>query len=99
MPHLHRLSEISDRNREDFQGPGIYSPIGAVAYMAGRQRIGTVQDALVDDTHGKIRYLMVDDSGGDLEGARLIPIGLARLEDDGVYFDDLTTAQLAAMHR
>ncbi|MBB5235733.1 DUF2382 domain-containing protein [Deinococcus budaensis] len=99
MPHLHRLSEISSRHSEDFQDAGMYNPVGSTAYLAGRQAIGTVRDALVDDTYGRIRYLMVDADGGDLQGARLIPIGLARLEDDGVYFDDLTAAQLSAMHR
>lgn len=101
MPHLHRLSEISNRHSEDFQDAGMYNPVGSAAYLTGGQTLGTVRDALVDDTHGRIRYLMVDSggSGGDLQGARLIPIGLARLEDDGVYFDDLTASQLSAMHR
>jgi uncharacterized protein (TIGR02271 family) len=99
MPHLHRLSEISSRHSEDFQDAGMYNPMGATAYVAGGQRIGTIRDVLVDDDYGKIRYLLVDDDGGSLEGARIIPIGLARIEDEGVYFDGLTTAQLSSMHR
>ncbi|WP_216322681.1 DUF2382 domain-containing protein [Deinococcus aestuarii] len=98
MPHLHRLSDISSRHAEDFQDAGLYNPVGATAYGSSGQRLGTVRDALVDDTYGKIRYLMIDD-GGSLEGARLLPIGLARIEDDGVHFDDLTAGQLASMHR
>jgi len=78
----------------------MYNPVGSRAYLAGGQALGMVQDALVDDDHGRIRYLMVSaDGGGDMQGARLIPIGLARLEDDGVYFDDLSASQLSAMHR
>lgn len=99
MPHLHRLSDISSRFSQDFQDTGMYNPIGATAYVGGGQRIGTVRDVLVDDNYGKIRYLLVDDDGGSLEGARIIPIGLARIEDDGVYFDGLTSAQLASLHR
>ncbi|GBF07288.1 hypothetical protein DAERI_130118 [Deinococcus aerius] len=99
MPHLHRLSDISSRFSQDFQDTGIYNPIGSAAYISGGQRIGTVRDVLVDDDQGKIRYLLVDDDGGGLEGARIIPIGLARIEDDGVHFDGLTAAQLSSMHR
>lgn len=99
MPHLHRLSEISSRHSQDFQDAGMYNPMGATAYVAGGQQIGTVRDVLVDDSYGKIRYLLVDPDGGSLEGARIIPIGLARVEDDGVYFDGLSTAQLSSMHR
>ncbi|WP_019587186.1 PRC and DUF2382 domain-containing protein [Deinococcus apachensis] len=99
MPHLHRLSDISSRHSEDFQDTGMYNPIGAAAYIGGGQRIGSVRDVLVDDDYGKIRYLLVDDEGGSLEGARIVPIGLARIEDDGVYFDGLTSAQLDSLHR
>ncbi|GMA15830.1 DUF2382 domain-containing protein [Deinococcus metallilatus] len=103
MTHLHRLSDrwsdVSNAYREDFQDTQIYSPIGAPAYLTGQRQIGTVRDALVDDDYGKIRYLIVDDDGGSLNGALLIPIGYARIEDDGVYFDGLTSAQLDALHR
>lgn len=98
MTHLHRLSEISSQHSADFADTGMYSPVGSTAYMSGRQQLGTVRDALVDADYGKLRYLIVDRDGGDLNGAALLPIGLARIEDDGVYFDDLTTAQLAALH-
>ncbi|MFB9991059.1 PRC and DUF2382 domain-containing protein [Deinococcus oregonensis] len=99
MTHLHRLSEISSQHSADFQDTGMYSPVGATAYMSGRQQLGTVRDALVDDDYGKLRYLIVDRDGGDLNGGALLPIGLARIEDDGVYFDDLTFTQLDALHR
>jgi uncharacterized protein (TIGR02271 family) len=98
MTHLHRLSEISSQHSADFADTGLYSPVGSTAYMSGRQQLGTVRDALVDADYGKLRYLIVDRDGGDLNGAALLPIGLARIEDDGVYFDDLTTTQLAALH-
>lgn len=99
MPHLHRLSDIYSRHSEDFHGEGIYNPVGSRAYIAGSQQVGTVRDVLVDDDYGKIRYLIVDQDGGDLNGAALVPIGLARLEDGAVYFDDLTAAQFSALHR
>jgi uncharacterized protein (TIGR02271 family) len=99
MTHLHRLSQISSQHSADFQDSGMYSPVGASAYLSGQQRLGMVRDALVDDDYGKLRYLIVDQDGGDLNGAVLLPIGLARIEDDGVYFDDLTSAQLSSLHR
>ncbi|SMB95956.1 PRC and DUF2382 domain-containing protein [Deinococcus hopiensis] len=97
MSHLHRLSEISSRHTDDFQGT--YNPVGSTAYIGGGQRIGTVRDVLVDDDQGKIRYLLVDTDGGSTEGAYIVPIGLVRLEDDSVYFDELTSGQLAGLHR
>ena len=99
MPHLHRLSEISSRHSQDFQQAGIHNPVGQPAYLGGGQTIGRVADALVDDTQGRIRYLVVDQDGGDINGSALIPIGLARIENDGVYFDDLTSAQYSSLHR
>ena len=99
MPHLHRLSEISRSHAADFETSGMQSLMGASAVMSGGQSAGTVADVLVDDQFGKIRYLLVDNDGGSIEGARLIPIGLARIEDDGVHFDDLSQAQMTALHR
>ncbi|MFC4640278.1 DUF2382 domain-containing protein [Deinococcus hohokamensis] len=99
MPHLHRLSEISSRHSQDFQDAGIHNPVGQTAYISGGQTIGRVADALVDDTQSRIRYLVVDQDGGDINGAALIPIGLARLEDNGVFFDDLTSGQYSSLHR
>ncbi len=99
MTHLHRLSQISSQHSADFQDTGMYSPVGAAAYLSGHQQLGMVRDALVDDDYGKLRYLIVDQDGGDLNGAILLPIGLARIEHDGVHFDDLTSAQLSSLHR
>ncbi|UQN10051.1 DUF2382 domain-containing protein [Deinococcus sp. QL22] len=99
MTHLHRLSQISSQHSADFQDTGMYSPVGTPAFLSGHQQLGMVRDALVDDDYGKLRYLIVDQNGGDLNGAVLLPIGLARFEDDGVYFDDLTTSQLSSLHR
>jgi len=99
MPHLHRLSDIYSRHSEDFHGEGIYNPVGSRAYIGGSHQVGTVRDVLVDDDHGKIRYLIVDQDGGDLNGAVLVPIGLARLEDGAVHFDDLSSAQFSGLHR
>ncbi|BDP43103.1 hypothetical protein DAETH_30720 [Deinococcus aetherius] len=98
MPHLHRLSDISNSYREDFQDAGMYNPVGATAY-AGSRQIGTVRDVLVDDDYGKIRYLLVDDDNGSLNGALIVPIGYARIENDGVYFDSMNEGQLSSLHR
>lgn len=98
MPHLHRLSDISNSYREDFQDTGLYSPVGATAYAGGRQ-LGTVRDVLVDDDYGKIRYLLVDDDNGSLNGALIVPIGYARIENDGVHFDGMSESQLTSLHR
>ncbi|GGK40605.1 hypothetical protein GCM10008955_37980 [Deinococcus malanensis] len=77
----------------------MHNPVGQPAHISGGQTIGRVADALVDDTQGRIRYLVVDQDGGDINGSALIPIGLARIENDGVYFDDLTTSQYSSLHR
>ena len=99
MPHLHRLSEHSTSPGTDLDAAGMSSLIGSTAYLEGGHAAGTVRDVLVDDQVGKIRYLLIDDAGGTVEGATLIPIGLTRLEGDGVYLDGVTPAQLTALHR
>ena len=97
MTHLHRLSELS--SSRSMEQDGGYNPIGEVAYGSGNQRIGTVRDVLVDDDYSKIRYLIVDTDADSGSGAVVVPVGMARIDDNGVYFDGVSAAQLGQMHR
>ncbi|MGI8747222.1 MAG: PRC and DUF2382 domain-containing protein, partial [Deinococcus sp.] len=65
----------------------------------GNQRIGTVRDVLVDDDYSKIRYLIVDTDVDSGSGAVVVPVGMARIDGNGVYFEGVSAAQLGQMHR
>lgn len=81
-----RLFPIS-QSAHDLNGHD--NPVGQKAYgMAGKQ-MGTVREALTDET-GRIRYLIVDASSWFVAKEIMVPVGMARITDDGVYFDDLT---------
>ena len=70
---------------------------------AGRQRIGKVDELLVDTAAMKVRYLEVDLAEDVLDGREkkriLIPIGHARLDpdDDRIFVDSLNPSSIAAM--
>ena len=52
---------------------------------------------IVEDTTGRIRYLIVDAGGWFSSKEVLVPAGLARIVGDDVFFDSLTQAQVEAM--
>lgn len=52
---------------------------------------------MVEDTTGRIRYLIVDVGGWFSSKEVLVPAGLARIVGDDVFFDSLTKAQVEAM--
>ncbi|PYE47694.1 YsnF/AvaK domain-containing protein [Deinococcus yavapaiensis] len=93
-----RLVTLYDLQRDggyDLRGEGIYDPTGEAAYTTDAGRVGTIRGALVDPDGGhKIRYLVVDTNTRLV----IVPIGYARIEDDGVHFDGLTHERLAALH-
>ncbi|MFC6591244.1 PRC and DUF2382 domain-containing protein [Deinococcus lacus] len=91
-----RLSDLS-RDEQLNMGDGIYSPIGNAAYGVNGDKVGTVRDALVDPSTGAIRFLIVDVGGWFSSKEVLVPVGHARIDDSGVYFDSLTKDQVGAM--
>ncbi|GGK18778.1 hypothetical protein GCM10008955_10230 [Deinococcus malanensis] len=81
-----RLFPIS-RSAHDLGGLG--SPVGQKAYGMGGSQMGTIREALTDET-GRIRYLVVDASSWFVAKEIMVPVGMARITDDAVYFDELT---------
>ncbi len=93
QPQLALLSELTRTHGDALTGEGVYLPNGSVAYGTNGEKIGTIRDALVDPSSGKLRYLITDVGGWFSSKEVLIPVGHARITDDGVYFDNLTREQ------
>ena len=74
-----------------------YDPSGKPAYGSDGSKVGKVDSAILDSNSGKMRYLVVDTGGWFSSKQVLVPVGMARLEDDGVYFDGLTKQQVKDM--
>ena len=93
---LIRLSELNaaDYNLND---NSIYNPVGGTAYGYNGEKIGSVRDALVEPSTGRIRFLLVDVGGWFSSKEVLVPVGYSRIDDTGVYFDNLTKDQVKAM--
>lgn len=96
MSQLIRLKDIQATHR-DLIGDDYYDPTGKNAYGAGEEKIGKIEGALVEDSTGRIRYLIVDAGGWFSSKEVLVPAGLARIVGDDVFFDSLTKAQVEAM--
>ena len=92
--NLLRLSDLTRDQNYNFSGEGVYDPTGYTAYGMGGDKLGTIRDALVQADTGRIRYFVVDAGGWFSSKEVLVPVGHSRLEDDGVYFDDLTKDQV-----
>ncbi|MPY65153.1 DUF2382 domain-containing protein [Deinococcus sp. SDU3-2] len=90
--NLMRLSDLSRDNMYD--NAGVYNPSGNTAYGYNNEKIGTVRDALVDPSSGRIRYLILDVGGWFSSKEVVVPVGDARFDDNGVYFDNLTKEQV-----
>jgi len=95
--NLMRLSDLNRDNQLDMSGQGVYNPSGNTAYGAGGEKIGTVRDALVDPSTGRIRQLILDVGGWFSSKEVVVPVGEARFDDNGVYFDNLTKDQVSNM--
>ena len=91
---LYRLSDLSHEQNYNFSGEGVYDPTGYTAYGMNGDKIGTIRDALVQADTGRIQYFIVDAGGWFSAKEVLVPVGHSRLEDDGVYFDDLSKDQV-----
>lgn len=96
MSQLIRLRDIQATHR-DLIGDDYYDPSGKTAYGVNEDKIGKIEGALVEDTTGRIRYLIVDAGGWFTSKEVLVPAGLARIVGDDVFFDSLTKAQVEAM--
>ncbi|MBP2279364.1 uncharacterized protein (TIGR02271 family) [Psychrobacter sp. PL19] len=96
MSQLIRLQDIQATHR-DLIGDDYYDPTGKTAYGANEEKIGKIEGALVEDTTGRIRYLIVDAGGWFSSKDVLVPAGLARIIGDDVFFDSLTESQVEAM--
>ena len=96
MSQLIRLKDIQATHR-DLIGDDYYDPTGKNAYGVNEDKIGKIDGALVEDTTGRIRYLIVDAGGWFSSKEVLVPAGLARIVGDDVFFDSLTKSQVEAM--
>ena len=91
------LIRLSELNAADYNLESVYNPLGTTAYGYNGEKIGAVRDALVEPGTGKIRFLLVDAGGWFSSKEVLVPVGYARIDDSGVYFDNLTKDQVKAM--
>lgn len=96
MSQLIRLKDIQATHR-DLIGDDYYDPTHKTAYGINEEKIGKIEGALVEDTTGRIRYLIVDAGGWFSSKEILVPAGLARIVGDDVFFDSLTKSQVEAM--
>ena len=87
---------VRDRNY-DMSGDNHSDFVGMNAYGNGGEKIGTIREALTDDG-GKLRYLVVEVGSWFTSKEVVVPVGLARLEDDGVFFDSLSKDQVKNMN-
>jgi len=90
---LIKLEDYYPSYRETFGGDDIKS---LDVYTEGSDKIGSVDDVLVDESEGRFRYLVVD-TGGWFSGKKvLLPIGLARIDYSAnrVYVNGLTKQQV-----
>ncbi|AFZ67262.1 PRC and DUF2382 domain-containing protein [Deinococcus peraridilitoris] len=97
MTTLIPLSDLTRDRNYDFRSEGIYDPTGDAVYGSDSKKIGTVRGAMVEPTTGRLRYLIIDVGGWFTSKEVLLPVGMARLEDDAVYLDNLTKDQVKEM--
>ncbi|MFC4639178.1 PRC and DUF2382 domain-containing protein [Deinococcus hohokamensis] len=94
MSRLIPISELTQDRK--YELGEVLNPVGQAAYGLNGERVGTVREALTEEG-GPLRYLVVDVGGWSAGKEVMVPVGLARIEDDGVYFDTLTQDQVRAM--
>jgi len=91
---LYKIKDFDPDYRDHFDGQDIKE----LDLYSGDQRIGSVNDALVDDD-GKFRYLIIN-TGAWIFGKKvMLPIGRARIDYSAhhVYADGLTKQQVEAL--
>jgi uncharacterized protein (TIGR02271 family) len=87
---------VRDRNY-DMSGSNHSDFIGQPAYGNAGEKVGTIREALTEDG-GKLRYLVVEVGSWFTSKEVVVPVGLARIENDGVYFDSLSKEQVKNMN-
>lgn len=97
MTRMTTLTEISRTQGYDYSADGMYNPVDKPAYGTGGDRVGTVRDALVDADNGRIRYFIVDVGNWFSAKEVVVPVGTARVDDSGVYFDNMSKQQVEGM--
>lgn len=97
MANLIPLSQLSDTRGYDLKSEKVYDPTGETAYGSNGEKVGKVREALADGDTGKLRYLVVNVGNWFSSKEVLVPVGMARIEDDAVYFDNLTRDQVKDM--
>ncbi|MHA0044073.1 PRC and DUF2382 domain-containing protein [Deinococcus sp. PEB2-63] len=92
-----RLIPITELIRDHNYDLGeTYDIVGRHAYAHNGEKVGTVRDLLTDDS-GRTRYFVLDVGSWFSTKEVMIPVGAARIEDDGIYFDQLTKEQVKDM--
>ncbi|WP_295819120.1 DUF2382 domain-containing protein [uncultured Deinococcus sp.] len=93
MTKLIPLSQLVREHNYDLGD--VFDPTGLPAYASG-EKVGTVRGALTEDG-GKLRYLIVDVGGWFSTKEVLVPVGLARIDDDRVSIDSMSKEQVKEM--
>lgn len=94
---MSRLIPVTELIRDHNYDLGeTYDIVGRHAYAHNSEKVGTVRDILTDDS-GRIRYFVLDVGGWFSAKEVMIPVGAARIEEDGIYFDQLTKEQVKDM--
>ena len=91
MP-LYKLEDFDPNYRDTFGGDDIKA---LDLYTEGKEKIGSVDDALVDP-EGRFRYLVINTGIASLGKKILLPIGLSHIDynEKRVYADGLSKAQV-----
>jgi hypothetical protein len=91
---LYKLDEYApDYNNEIFDGHDIKN---FTVYAEGEEKVGSVQNILVDENDGRFRYFIIDTGFWVFGKKVLLPVGLARLDydDKRLYVPRLTKEQV-----
>lgn len=97
MANLISTSDLVRDRSYDMSGANPTDFIGMSAYGTAGEKIGTIREALTEDG-GKLRYFVVEVGSWFTSKEVVVPVGLARVEDDGVYFDTLSRDQVKHMN-
>ena len=97
MTKLTPMSDLVRDRNYDMGGDKHSDFVGTTAYGNGGEKIGTIHEALTDDS-GKLRYLVVEVGSWFTSKEVVVPVGLARLEENGVFFDSLSKDQVKNMN-
>ena len=96
MAKLIPLSDVIRERNYDMSGNS-YDPTGETVYASDGERVGKVSGVLTEEG-GKLRYLLVDVGGWFSSKQVAVPVGMARMENDAVYFDGLSKDQVKEMN-